>query len=213
MTPSGRMQQDTFEPLIHRNTTIPVHKNKEFFTVYPGQEAIHIHVYQGEHKQASKNTLLGDFMVDGLKPKSAMMGFTSILVNFAIDVNGILDIAVNERGTKTRAQHRLKVDRQRLNPEQIAASQAKLAEIYQVEDVDDGLEVIDLDPGVMALFERARTVLETPGVDEELARDISTTIENIRQAEADGKKTEAEEFCDELIDLLMEAEDEELHAV
>ena len=213
ITPSGRMQEDTFEPLIHRNTTIPVHKNKEFSTLYPGQKAIHIHVYQGEHKQASKNTLLGDFMVDGLKPNPMMMGLTTILVNFAIDVNGILDIAVNERGTKTSMKHRLKVDRQRLSPEQIAASQAKLAEIYQPGDVDDGLEVIDLDPGVMALFERARKVLETPGVDEELANDISTTIEDIRQAEADGKKAEAEELCDELIDLLMEAEDEDLHAV
>ncbi len=213
LTPSGHMQEDVFEPLIHRNTTIPVHKNKEFSTLYPGQDAIHIHVYQGEQKQASKNTLLGDFMVDGLKPNPMMMGLTSVLVNFAIDVNGILDITVSERGTKTRVQHRLKADRQRLSPEQIAASQAKLAQVYQPDDVDDVLEAVELDPGVMALFERARKVLETPGVENELARDISSAIEDIRQAKAAGNNAEIEELCDELIDLLMEAEEEGLHAV
>lgn len=215
MGPGGHLKEDVFEPLIHRNTTIPVHKNKEFSTLYPGQEAIHIHVYQGEHKHASKNTLLGDFMVEGLKPNPKMMGLTTVLVNFAIDVNGILDITVSERGTKTRVQHTLKADRQRLTPEQIAASQAKLEEIYQADSAEEaleGLEAVELDPGVMALFERARKVLETPGLDEELAQDISATIDDIRQAEATGRKDNAEELCDELIDLLMEAEEEESHA-
>ncbi|GAK55173.1 chaperone protein dnaK [Candidatus Vecturithrix granuli] len=201
---TGQVTGDIFEPLIHRNTTIPVHKSKEFQTLYPGQEAIHIKVYQGEHNTASQNTLLGDFMVEGLKPNPQWHGLTKVTVNFQIDVNGILEVTVTERGTRTRVQQRLKADRQRMSPEQIAASQEKLAEWSEAEFSE--LEAVELDPGVMALFDRARKVLEQPNLDADLAEDISTVIEDIRQAEVTGDKEKAGELCDELIDLLMEAE-------
>lgn len=201
---TGQVIGDIFEPLIHRNTTIPVHKSKEFQTLYPGQEAIQVKVYQGEHKTASQNTLLGDFMVEGLKPNPQWHGLTKVTVNFQIDVNGILEVTVTERGTRTRVQQSLKADRQRMSPEQIAASQEKLAEWSEAEFGE--LDAVELDPGVMALFDRARKVLEQPNLDADLAEDISTVIEDIRQAEMTGDKEKAGELCDELIDLLMEAE-------
>jgi molecular chaperone DnaK len=204
-TMTGRLRQDVFEPLIHRNTTIPVHKNKEFVTVYPGQDAIHIKVYQGENKVASKNTLLGDFMVEGLKPNPQLHGLTKVTVNFEIDINGILEVTVTERGTRKRVQESLKADRQRLSPEQIAESQAKLADIYQAEAEEE--EMIEFDPGVVALLERANKILAQPDSDEALADDIVGIMEDIRQAEANKDKEKVEELCDELIDLLMEAEE------
>ena len=62
------------------------------------------------------------------------------------------------------------------------------------------------DPGVAALLERADKVL-AGGVEDELAEDIAATIKDIRVAESAGDKEKVEELCDELIDLLMEAED------
>lgn len=205
VTITGQVKSDIFEPLIHRNTTIPVHKSKEFNTLYPGQDAIHIKVYQGEHKVASQNTLLGDFMVEGLKPNPQWHGLSKVTVNFQIDVNGILEVTVTERGTRTRVQQSLKADRQRLSPEQIAESQEKLAGWSEAELTE--ADEMELDPGVLALFDRARKVLEQPNLDEDLAEDISSVIEDIRQAEVAGEKEKAEELCDELIDLLMEAEE------
>jgi len=203
MTMTGHLRHDVFEALIHRNTTIPVHKSREFSTLYPGQDAVHVKVYQGEHKVASKNTLLGDFMVEGLKPDLRLHGLTKVTVNFEIDINGILEATVVDRGTRKRFQHTLKADRQRMSPEQIADSQAKLADVYQVEEA----EAVELDPGVIALFDRARKILEQPDINEELAQDISGIVEDIRLAEVEGDKEKAEELCDELIDLLMEAEE------
>ena len=205
-TMTGNIRDDIFEPLIHRNTTIPVHKSKEFSTMFPGQEAIHIKVYQGENKVASKNTLLGDFMVEGLKPDSILHGLTKVTVNFEIDINGILEVTVVERGTRKRVQQKLKADRQRMSPEQIAASQAKLDDIYQAEEIA-AEEAIDRDPGVAALLERGHRVLMQPDLAKEFAEDIANVMEDIGRAEANDEKEKVEELCDELIDLLMEAEE------
>ncbi len=209
MTMTGHIQDDIFEPLIHRNTSIPVHKSKEFSTLYPGQEAIHIHVYQGEHRVASKNTLLGDFMVEELKPDPKLGGITKVTVNFEIDINGILEVTVTERGTRKQVKETLKVDRQRMSPDQIAESQRKLAEIYETDAAEEAAaaeEAIAQDPGVAALLDRADRVL-AEGVEDALAEDIAATIKDIRVAEAAGDKEKVEELCDELIDLLMEAEE------
>ncbi len=205
-TMTGHLREDVFEPLIHRNTTIPVHKSKEFTTLYPGQDSIKVKVYQGEHKAASKNALLGEFLVEGLKPNPQWDGLTHVTINFEIDINGILEVTVTERGTRTRVQEKLKADRQRMSPDQIAESQSKLADLYQAEQEER--EAVDQDPGVLALFERAEKVLAYPKIDKELADDIAEIMKHIRQAEVEGNKEETEELCNELIDLLMEAEEE-----
>ncbi len=206
MTMSGHLKADIFSPLIHRNTTIPVHKSREFTTMFPGQDKIEIKVYQGEHSSASKNTLLGQFMVEGLKPDPQFMGLSKVTVNFEMTVNGILEVTVTERGTKTRVQQQLKAERQRMTPEQIAASQEKLADLIQTEFEEEDF-TMEQDPGVQALFDRARKVLEKPDLAEDIAEDISGLLEDIRQAEATGDKEKAEELCDDLIDVLMEAEE------
>lgn len=55
-------------PLVRRNTTVPVQKSQVFTTIFPCQQQIHINVYQGENPAASQNVLLGDFVVEDLKP-------------------------------------------------------------------------------------------------------------------------------------------------
>src|SRR5919109_1318068 len=122
---TGHLQEDRFVPLIHRNTTVPVNKSEVFSTLFPGQSTIQVKVYQGEQPVASQNVLLGDFMVEDLQPNRPD-GLADVVVNFALDVNGILDVTVTERATGRQVRERLKADRQRLSPEQIDASQAKL---------------------------------------------------------------------------------------
>ncbi|MCP4709060.1 MAG: Hsp70 family protein, partial [Planctomycetes bacterium] len=115
----GHVLDDRFAPLIHRNTTIPVQKSKVFTTLYPQQDKIEIKVYQGENQTASRNTLLGEFTVENLKPNRPD-GLTEVTVNFVIDVNGILDVTVKERKTGKRISRQMKANRQKLSPEQIA---------------------------------------------------------------------------------------------
>jgi molecular chaperone DnaK len=204
MTMTGRLEIDQFAPLIRRNATIPVQKSEVFTTLFPGQDQIHIKVYQGESPIASENVLLGDFMVEGLKPNRGD-GLADVTVDFRIDVNGILEVTVTDRGTGKQTAERLKADRRRLSPEQIAESQARLATLYDA-DRNDGASVPEFDAGAMALLERARAVLGDPALDSDLATEIREAIDNITDAARADDEDEVQRLCDELIDLLFEAE-------
>lgn len=196
----GRLYADLFTPLVRRNTTVPVQKSQMFTTIVPGQEQIRINVYQGENPTASQNVLLGDFMIEGLKPNRAD-GLSEVTVNFQLDVNGILDVTVVERQSGKRVSEQLKASRQRLSPDDIARSQAKLTAAYAEMEADD-----TFDPGVAALLDRARKTLERPDLSAGLADDIAGAVANIRHAVAEEDDAQVEAYCDELIDLLMEVE-------
>ncbi len=200
----GRLRGDLFTPLVRRNTTVPVHKSQVFSTLYPGQEQIHINVYQGENPVASQNVLLGDFMVEDLKPNRPD-GLSDVTVNFQLDVNGILDVTVVERKSGKRVSERLKASRQRLSPDDIAQSQAKLAEAYT--EMETAAAEAAMDPGVAALLDRAQRALDLPDLDAGLADDIAGAVADIRHAVAEGDDAEVEQYCDALIDLLMEVEE------
>ncbi|MCL4831257.1 MAG: Hsp70 family protein [Caldilineaceae bacterium] len=201
----GRIKDDHFVPLIRRNTAVPVQKSEMFNTIFPGQQAIHVKVYQGESSVASQNVLLGDFMFDELKPNRSD-GLTEVTVNFQLDINGILNVTVIDRAGRKQVSEQMKASRQRLSPEDIAQSQAKLSLTYADADETDEDEVV-FDPGVHALLERAAKVLADPDVDPELAGDISDVMIAIREAAQEGDDEAVEERCDELIDLLFEAEE------
>lgn len=201
---TGRVRDDIFAPLIRRNTTIPVRASEVFSTLVPGQDRIMIKVYQGENPVASRNVLLGEFMVEDLKP-NRLDGLTDVTVDFKIDVNGILDVTVVERKTGKQVTQQLKASRQRLSPEQIAASQARLAEAYSAAEKDAD-RMIDVDPGTTALLERAARALEDPDLDPTLASQIAGVVADIRSAAADNDNERVAEHCDQLIDLLMDAE-------
>jgi molecular chaperone DnaK len=203
---TGHLLDDQFTPLIRHNTTIPVQRSEVFTTLFPSQEKIHIKVYQGEEPIASENVLLGDFFIEELKPNRPD-GLTEVTVNFSLDINGILDVTVSERKSANQVRRQLKASRQRLSPEDIARSQEKIleAETYNVESNEE----IDreLDPGTAALLDRAKAVLGRKDLDPMVAAGISDMVSNIRQATAEYESEKATEYCDELIDLLIEAEE------
>lgn len=200
----GRLHDDLFTPLVRRNTTVPVQTSQVFTTIYPGQDKIHIKVYQGENPVASQNVLLGDFMVEDVKPNRPD-GLSDVTVNFQLDVNGILDVTVVERKSGKRVNERLKASRQRLSPEDIARSRAKLAATYT--EMEAAAAESAMDPGVAALLDRAQRALDRSDLDADLADDIAGVVADIRHAVAAGDDAQVEQHCDALIDLLMEVEE------
>jgi len=162
-------------------------------------------VYQGEHQVASQNVLLGDFMVEDLQ-SNRPDGLSDVVVNFELDVNGILNVTVTERATGRQVTERLKADRQRLSPEQIGASQAKLGRM-DGDHEDSEEQDVELDPGTTALLERASRALDHPAIDADVAEQLRQTVANIRQAAVDGDGDHMQAWCDALIDLLFEVEE------
>src|SRR5689334_23408283 len=55
-------------PIINRNTTIPTSKSQVFSTAADNQDAVEIHVLQGEREMAADNKTLGRFHLSGIPP-------------------------------------------------------------------------------------------------------------------------------------------------
>ena len=86
-----------FTRLIERNTTIPTQKSQTFSTASDSQEAVNIHVLQGERDMAVYNRTLGRFDLIGIPP--APRGVPQIDVTFDIDANGIVHVSAKDLGT------------------------------------------------------------------------------------------------------------------
>lgn len=86
---SSRVKKSFFDPVIERNTPIPVSIVNQYLTSVPGQKQVRINVYQGESLKVSENLKLGEFCVDvPINPD----GLEVIDVRFTYDINGLLEI-------------------------------------------------------------------------------------------------------------------------
>jgi len=83
--------------LIDKNTTIPTKANQVFSTAEDNQNAVTVHVMQGEREMAMHNKSLGRFDLGDLP--SAPRGVPQIEVNFDIDANGILNVSAKDKAT------------------------------------------------------------------------------------------------------------------
>ena len=82
---------DHMSVIIPRNVTIPTTRHQVYYTLYDYQNAANIEVYQGESRTASRNHLLGKFLIEGIPEKPA--GKESIDVSFSYNQNGMLNVS------------------------------------------------------------------------------------------------------------------------
>jgi len=83
--------------VVPRNTTIPYKKTKIYTTAQDNQQAVTIHVVQGERPMAADNKSLGMFNLEGIPPMRR--GEPQIEVTFDIDANGVLNVSAREKTT------------------------------------------------------------------------------------------------------------------
>jgi len=89
-----------FETVIPRNTTVPTSATRIFTTVQDNQTAVRIAVLQGESERATDNELLGEFVLDGLRP--ARRGEVEVEVIFDISADGIVGVSARDLQTGQR---------------------------------------------------------------------------------------------------------------
>jgi molecular chaperone DnaK len=195
----GEIIPDRYKVLIRRNTAIPVTAEEVFFTLFPGQDTVHVKVYQGESTIASQNALLGDFVFSGLEPENPgdLARFT---VSFDLDVNGILQVETYDRGSGAAGEITVTASRQRLSEAEINAARDRLgAESTPLpQELQDEANVLLGRAG--ALLEQGRLGPSDAGV-------LRKTVEDATAARLLGDVDELKAALDELLDLLFELED------
>ena len=166
--------------MIPRNTTIPTSKSQIFSTAADNQPAVDIHVLQGERPMASDNKTLGNFMLDGIAP--ARRGVPQIEVTFDIDVNGIVKVSAQDKGTN-KEQHITIQNSSGLSEEEIDRM-VKDAEAHKAED------------------EKRKEDIETRNKAENFINQIDVTLKEENANVTPEQKAEVQKLRDELQEAL-----------
>jgi molecular chaperone DnaK len=199
----GQIIPDIYNVLIRRNTTVPVTKEQIFQTILPTQEIIHVKVYQGEAPIASANTLLGDFMIEGLKPETPGEHPT-VNIRFDFDVNGMLHVSARDRGSGLEDKVSVQATQARLTPGDIAEARQRLEELeFASDDAEDEAEKPVIDAETQALLNRARVLLDGGSLNAEQATELEELVQDIEAAES---QDELDDLAEELLDLLFDLE-------
>ncbi len=98
----SELQDGFFDPIIDRNTVIPVSRVKTYSTLFPNQTTIAVRVYQGESRRVRENLLLGEFDVSGIPPGPPGQ---EVAVRFTYDLNGVLEVEATVVATNKTISH------------------------------------------------------------------------------------------------------------
>ena len=137
---------EVFTKIIERNTTVPTSKSQVFSTATDGQTSVEIHVLQGERALAKDNKSLGKFLLTGIPV--APRGVPQIEVAFEIDVNGILQVSAQDKGTGRQQSVRItntgglsptEVDKMRAEAEEYADLDRLRMELVEIKNQADNL--------------------------------------------------------------------------
>jgi len=156
--------------LINANTTIPTKKSETFSTAADNQNAVDIHVLQGERPMASDNKSLGRFQLTDIPP--AQRGIPQIEVTFDIDANGIMHISAKDKGTGKVQSIKIEAS-SGLSDSEIERMKAE-AERYAEEDNRKKEEIEKLNKADSLIFQTERQLKE---YGDKISADKKTVIE------------------------------------
>jgi len=175
--------------LIQKNTTIPTKTSQVFSTADDNQNAVTIHVLQGEREMAAGNKSLGQFNLTDIPP--AQRGMPQIEVTFDIDANGILHVSARDKGTGKENKITIKAN-SGLSDEEINRM-VKDAEVHAEED-KKAHELVEARNQCDAMIHSVKKALVDHGdkIDAEEKGKIAAAVKEAEEALKNGDKAAIE---------------------
>ncbi len=201
----GESSRTKFIPLIRRNTKLPASKSEVFYTMYDNQEAVDVMVYQGEAPDALDNIQLGDYMFNLTKASSN----SEIILNFDLDLNGILKIKAVEKKTGNKINAVIENAISRFTDEELSNTQDRInglwtegrkSETFLKEKVQTGADINELPSEYADIVRRAEEKLTEASEDDR--DEMINLVEDIRDAVMNNQMEDAEKFKTELDEIL-----------
>jgi molecular chaperone DnaK len=215
-----------FSRIITRNSPLPISRSEGYQTVVDGQDSVEIEVYQGEHDNARMNTLVGEFLVEGLADVPAG---NEVLVHMTLTLDGILQVTATEKQTGLQRQVRIENALTRFQHDVRDEAQRRLEALFEDYDDDDddgpfdaefhAVDASEPEPSerttdakmhravvqARALIEKAERLL--PTVDEATKADVESLLAQLRDAISTRDTSAIEAHSDELADMLFYIEE------
>ena len=168
-----------YVPIIHKNTPIPVTKSDVVYTMHDRQEAVLVHVYQGEDPDALNNIELGQFFVENL---SKVPAGNPIIIQFSLDLNGIMNVSAREK--KTGLEKSIRIDNvlSRFQEGELNTARARVDALFADEGKPAGTAGSTTDHQLTAqaraLVEKAERLLDSATEDDR--EEMINLIESIK---------------------------------
>lgn len=204
----GMLVPDVFSCIIKKNTPIPTTRSEMYYTLHDEQQTVEIKIYQGERPIASANTLLGKFLVEGLS--KALAGDVQILVNFDYDINGIVHITAQEKGSSVKRNLTVSTTRGGMTEEDKARARAVTEEFLPLAaepllTTDDEI-LPEVRQRVEALLVRARDLCGHLSGDKQ--QTLAAKVATLEKAVDLSNVSDIERLEEDLIDLMYQYETE-----
>jgi molecular chaperone DnaK len=165
---------------------------------------VDVKIYQGEDPDALRNVRIGEFTVRGL---SKAPSGNPIIVELALDLDGILHVSAVEKGTGLQKSITIDNAISRFEHEEMAQAKERVQRLFEaeVEEAEEAAEVTQAQSQhalvqARALVEKAERMLDTATAEDR--EDMIDMIERINDALDSGDIDALKEPVDELSDIL-----------
>ena len=189
----GSLYPFVFAPIIKKNTPLPASKSQVFYTMVDNQDKVEVRVYQGEDQDAEKNTLIGEFMVEGLREAPAG---DPIVLRFDLDLDGILKVTATEKATGLEKSIRIENAVARMATDEIAAARERLGSLLGETEAGEPRFSVE----TRELMAKARGMREVAG--DEDREEIDELLAALEEALASDDREKAGHLIETLEDLL-----------
>lgn len=117
-----------FDPIIPRNSTIPVTESNTYVTIADNQDEMYLGVYQGDDEDQYVRSELrigeNDIIISGIPRRQA--GQEKIEVKFTYDINGLLEVEATILSTGKKQTEVIDVQKGVMSKPEISLAKEKL---------------------------------------------------------------------------------------